>query len=243
MIIIPAIDIKDGKVVRLLKGRFEDITVYSEDPVSVAKKWEAQGAKMLHVVDLDGALSGESKNFEVITRLVNSVKIPVQLGGGIRKEYDIARFLAGGISRVILGTRAIEDREFLKKVLDEWKEKVILSVDATNGILAQRGWTESSNLKVIDFLKEVEPFGVSCLIYTDISRDGTLTGPNIKGIEEILKKIKIPLIASGGISGIKDIKNLLKLKSQGLAGVIVGKSIYEGRLDLKEAIALCLPKG
>ncbi len=243
MMIIPAIDIKDGKVVRLLKGRFEDMTVYSDDPVSVAKKWETEGAKMLHLIDLDGALSGETKNFEVITRIVNAVKIPVQVGGGIRKEYDIARFLAGGISRVILGTKAIESREFLKGMLQNWKEKVILSVDATNGILAQRGWTESSNLKVIDFLTEIEPFGVSCLIYTDISRDGTLSGPNIKGVAEILKKFKIPVIASGGISGIKDIKNLLRLKSQGLTGAIIGKALYEGRLSLKEAISVCSPKG
>ena len=203
---------------------------------------------MLHVVDLDGALSdgalsGVSKNFTVISRLANSVKIPVQLGGGVRSEYDVARFLTGGISRVILGTKAVESRAFLKKMLDEWKEKIALSVDAANGIVAQRGWTEVSNIKAIDFIKEIEPFGLTCLIYTDISRDGTLTGPNIEAVGEILKKFKIPLIASGGISGIKDIKSLLKFQSKGLTGVIVGKALYEGRLDLKEAIALCSPKG
>ena len=243
MMIIPAIDIKDGKVVRLFRGNFENSTVYSDDPVAIAQKWEAAGASMLHVVDLDGALTGFCKNFEIISLMVTSVRIPIQLGGGIRSQYDIARFIAGGISRVILGTKAIQSREFLKQVLAQWKEKIILSLDCANGILAEQGWTKVSNLKATDFAKEIEPLGVSCLIYTDIARDGTLSGPNINGIEELLKAVKIPVIASGGISNIDDIKNLLKLEAQGLTGIITGKAIYEGHLDLKEAIQLCSPKG
>lgn len=242
MMIIPAIDIKDGNVVRLLRGNFENVAVYSNDPVGIAQKWEAAGAPMLHVVDLDGALTGFGKNFEVISRIATSVRIPIQLGGGIRSQYDIARFIAGGISRVILGTKAIQNREFLKEVLKEWKEKVIVSLDCTNGVLAQDGWTKISNLKATVFAKEIEPLGVSCLIYTDISRDGTLTGPNIDGITELLQTVKIPVIASGGISSLQDIKDLLKLEARGLTGIITGKAIYEERLDLKEAIKLCSPK-
>lgn len=243
MMIIPAIDIKDGKVVRLLRGNFENSTVYSDDPVAIAKKWEAAGASMLHVVDLDGALTGVNKNFDVISAMATSVKIPIQLGGGMRSQYNIARFLAGGITRVILGTKAIESREFLKEVLMEWKEKIVLSLDCANGVLAGQGWTKVSNLKATEFVKEIEPLGVSCLIYTDIARDGTLSGPNIQGIEELLKAVKIPVIASGGISSLDDIKNLLKLEAQGLTGMITGKAIYEGRLNLTEAIQLCSPKG
>ena len=243
MMIIPAIDIKDGKVVRLLRGDFEKPTVYSDDPVAVAQKWEAAGASMLHVVDLDGALTGVNKNFDVISLMATSVKIPIQLGGGLRSEYNIARFLAGGISRVILGTKAIESREFLKEVLAQWQEKIVLSLDCTNGVLAEQGWTKVSNLKATDFAREIEPLGVSCLIYTDIARDGTLSGPNINGIEELLKAVKIPVIASGGISSINDIKSLLALEPQGLTGIITGKAIYEGRLDLKEAINLCSLRG
>ncbi len=243
MMIIPAIDIKDGKVVRLFRGNFENPTVYSDDPIVIAKKWEATGAPMLHVVDLDGALTGFCKNFEIISLMATSVRIPIQVGGGIRSQYDIARFISGGISRVILGTKAIQSREFLKQVLAGWKEKIILSLDCSNGVLAQQGWTQVSNIKATDFAKEIEPLGVSCLIYTDISRDGTLIGPNIEGITEFLEMVKIPIIASGGIASIDDIKDLLQLESQGLIGIITGKAIYEGRLDLKEAIQLCSRKG
>ena len=243
MMIIPAIDIKDGKVVRLFRGNFEHPTVYSDDPIVIAKKWETEGAPMLHVIDLDGALTGISKNFEIISRMADAVRIPIQLGGGIRSQYDIARIIAGGISRVILGTKAIQSREFLKQVLVEWKEKIILSLDCSNGVLAQQGWTQVSDIKATDFAKEIEPLGVSCLIYTDIFRDGTLMGPNVEGITKFLETAKIPVIASGGIAGIDDIKDLLPLESQGLIGIITGKAIYEGRLDLKEAIQLCSPKG
>ena len=242
MMIIPAVDIRDGKVVRLLKGRFEETTVYSDDPVAAAQKWEASGAPMLHVVDLDGALTGAGKNFETIIKIAGSIKIPIQAGGGIRSHYDISKLIAGGVSRVILGTKAIEGRRFLTEVLKEWKEKIVVSLDCSNGVLAAHGWRDVSSIDVIDFVKDVEPLGLSCVIYTDITRDGTLTGPNIEGITALLNAVKIPVIASGGISSIEDIKSLLPLEPKGLTGVITGKAIYEGRLDLKEAISLCSVK-
>ena len=244
MMLIPAVDIKDGKVVRLLRGRFDEVTVYSDDPLATAKKWEEAGAPMLHVVDLDGALTGISKNFEIIAHIAKSVKIPVQVGGGIRTQLDISKLLGGGVARVILGTKAIEGRKFLTEVLHEWKEKVVVSLDCSNGVLAAHGWRDVSSIDVLEFVKDIEQLGVSSLIYTDITRDGTLTGPNVEGIKEILNAVKIPLMASGGISSLDDIKSLLPLETNGLVGIIIGKAIYEGRLDLKEAISsLCSPKG
>ncbi len=243
MMVIPAIDIKDGKVVRLKQGRFDDVTVYSDDPVAFAKKWAAAGAELLHLVDLDGARTGKAKNFEIITKIATSVKIPVQIGGGIRKPYDIARYLSAGlVDRVILGTQAIENTTFLKRAIEEWKEKIVVSLDCSDGYVATKGWTSVSELKATAFAMELQSLGVQFLIYTDISRDGTLTGPNVQGIQELLEAIDIPVIASGGISKIDDIKSLLPLEIKGLIGVITGKAIYEGKIDLSEAIKLCSPK-
>ena len=243
MLIIPAVDIKDGKVVRLERGHFDQMTVYSDDPVAVAQKWESCGAKLLHVVDLDGAQMGKAKNFNVIDSLVSSVPIPVQLGGGIRTQYDIACFLTSGVSRVVLATKAIESREFLKEVLKEWTDKIIVSLDCIDGVVADRGWQRLCDLKAIDFAPELESLGVKTLIYTDINRDGTLTGPNIENIAQLLQSVHIPVIASGGISSLEDLKKLQELEPKGLMGVITGKALYEGRLDLKEAISICSPKG
>ncbi len=242
MIVIPAIDIKDGKVVRLLRGKESDITVYSDDPVAVAKKWETAGAELLHIVDLDNAIHGTSKNFEVITKIATSVQIPVQLGGGIRNKYDVARYFSSGVSRVILGTKAIENKKFLEEVLNEWKGQIIVSIDCSNGMVAHHGWTEVSNIRAVDFAKELKAMGLKCLIYTDISRDGTLQGPDIEGLREILNSVPISVIASGGVSNIEDIKKLIELEAEGLWGVITGKAIYEGKLDLKAAIQLCSQK-
>ena len=242
MIVIPAIDIKDGKVVRLLRGREEDVTVYSEDPVAVAKKWESYGAEFLHIIDLDGALHGTAKNFEIITKIAASVRIPIQLGGGIRTQYDVARYLTSGVSRVILGTKAMQNREFLKEVLDEWKGQILVSIDCKDGMVAHHGWTEVSNVRAVDFAKDLKSLGLKCLIYTDIGRDGTLSGPNVEGLKEILNSVHISVIVSGGIASIQDIKKLLDLEAEGLWGVITGKAIYEDKLDLRQAIALCSPK-
>jgi len=243
MIVIPAIDIKDGKVVRLKQGKFEDVTIYSQEPIKIAEKWQEKGAAIIHVVDLDGAQKGELQNTRLIMELAKSLDIPVQMGGGIRKAEDIEQLLSGGINRVVLGTKAIEDRTFLKEILDEWQERIIVSLDCANGMVTQRGWTSVSELKAIDFIQELENLGLSHFIYTDISRDGMLTGPNLHALKEILTKVSIPVIASGGVSHLDDIRELKKLEPDGLMGAIVGKALYEGKFDLKTAIDLCSLKG
>jgi len=239
MIIFPAIDIKEGKVVRLAQGKFDEVTEYSGDPVAMARLWEKKGARWLHVVDLDGAKVGEMQNLDIVLNIVQSVSIPVQVGGGIRKKEDIQKLLNGGVARVILGTKIIEDRTFLKEIIDQWSTKIAISLDCSNGMLAQRGWTSTSNIKAIDFAKDLENLGLSCLIYTDIARDGMLAGPNFEGLTKLAEAISIPIIASGGISNIEDIKKLLALQDNGIIGAITGRAIYEGKLDLKEALELC----
>ena len=239
MIIFPAIDIKDGKVVRLSQGKFDEVTEYSGDPVAMARLWEKKGAQWLHVVDLDGAKTGEMQNGEIILNIARSVSIPIQIGGGIRKKEDIQKLLDGGVSRTILGTKIIEDRIFLKEIIDQWKDKIAVSLDCSNGMIAQRGWTSTSNIKAIDFVGDLESLGLSCLIYTDIARDGMLTGPNFESLEELAMATNIPIIASGGISDIEDIKKLLAMQDKGIIGAITGRAIYEGKLDLKEALKLC----
>ncbi len=238
MIIFPAIDIKNGQVVRLIQGKFDQVTEYSNDPVSVAKQWEQRGAQWLHVVDLDGAKTGQIQNKDVILRIVKAVHIPVQMGGGVRSSADVDNMLNGGVSRIVLGTRAIEDRAFFKETLAKGKEKVAVSLDCNKGMVAQRGWTTTSNIKATDVVKELEALGLKCLIYTDIARDGMLTGPNIKELNDILNVTQIPVIASGGISCLNDIKELMKLVPKGLIGAITGKAIYEGKLNLEEALRL-----
>lgn len=239
MIIFPAIDIKDGKVVRLMQGRFDDVTEYATDPVTIAKQWVDQGAQWLHIIDLDGAQGGAIKNFDVIAQIAKSVSIPTQMGGGVRTKKDITQLLEAGIKRVILGTKVLEEREFLKKALAQGKDNIAVSLDCSRGIVAQRGWTELTDLKAWDLAKELEDLGLQCLIYTDIARDGTLKGPNFEGLTEILDAVNIPVIASGGIANMEDIKKLCALKNKGLIGAITGKAIYEGTIDLQEAIKLC----
>ena len=243
MIIFPAIDIKEGNVVRLAQGKFDQVTEYSGAPAAMAKLWEKKGSQWLHVVDLDGAKTGEMQNVEIILNIAKSVNIPIQTGGGIRKEEDIQKLLEGGIARVILGTRVIEDRSFLKKIIRQWKDKIAVSLDCSNGMVAQRGWTSTSNLKATDFVKDLEELGLSCLIYTDIARDGMLSGPNFESLEELAGTTNIPIIASGGISDIEDIKKLLAIEDEGIIGAITGRAIYEGKLDLKEALELCSQSG
>ncbi|MCC6758363.1 MAG: 1-(5-phosphoribosyl)-5-[(5-phosphoribosylamino)methylideneamino]imidazole-4-carboxamide isomerase [Candidatus Omnitrophica bacterium] len=239
MIIFPAIDINGGKVVRLRQGEFSDVTEYSLDPLAVAQKWVASGARWLHIVDLDGALHGEMKNFDIIEKITKSVSVPIQVGGGIRTVLEIEKLLQSGVKRVVLGTRAVQDQEFLKKVLAFGKEKIAVSLDCKDGKVTQRGWTETTQLKGTDFARELEHLGLQCLIYTDVKRDGMLTGPNYEALSEILTTVKIPVIASGGIANLNDIKKLLAIKPRSVLGAITGKAIYEGKLDLKEAVELC----
>jgi phosphoribosylformimino-5-aminoimidazole carboxamide ribotide isomerase len=205
----------------------------------MARIWEQKGAQWLHIVDLDGAKTGEMQNLEIILNIARSVSIPIQIGGGIRKKEDIQKLLEGGVSRVILGTKIIEDRAFLKEIIDQWDDKIAVSLDCSNGFLAQRGWTSTSNIKAVDFVHDLETLGLSCLIYTDIARDGMLTGPNFEGLIELTAATSIPVIASGGISDIEDIKKLLAIQDKGIFGAITGRALYEGKLDLKEALELC----
>lgn len=242
MIIIPAIDIKAGKVVRLSQGKFHEVTIYSERPTLVAKEWEAAGATLLHVVDLDGAEKGKIENLDIIAGIAKTVNIPIQMGGGIRTKEDIKKVLASGVRRVVLGTKVIEDKEFLKEILSQWGEKILVSLDCSRGIVAKQGWTSVSTLKAEDFAKELASLGLKTLVYTDIARDGTLRGPNIDGIKNILDAVAISVIASGGISELSDIKKLVDLNAAHLAGVIVGKALYEHRFSLQDAIKLCSQK-
>ena len=239
MILFPAIDIKDGKVVRLIQGKFDEVTEYSHDPVSMAKQWQQLGAEWLHIVDLDGAKTGQIQNLDVIRDVAKSVDIPIQMGGGIRTKEDIANLIEGGVSRVILGTKVLDDSTFLLDVLSSWNEKIAVSLDCSDGMVARHGWQSTSDVKATDFAKELELLGLKCLIYTDIARDGMLTGPNYEGLKELLDVVDIPVIASGGIASIDDIKRLKSLESRGVMGAITGKAIYEGKLDLKEALKEC----
>ncbi len=238
MLIIPAIDLRGAKVVRLFQGKFNQEKVYSSDPVKVAKHWARQGAKFLHIVDLDGASSGAPKNLEVLKEIIARVGIPVEFGGGVRSIETISQLLALGVERVILGTKAAADEEFLKKAWKKFGEKIIVSIDAKDGKVLTQGWNRKVAKKTLDFAGDLKKIGFKQIIYTDISKDGTLAGPNILGIKELLKLTGLKVIASGGVSDLKDLVKLSKLKKQGLSGVIVGKALYEGRFTLVEALKL-----
>ncbi|MFH0754971.1 MAG: 1-(5-phosphoribosyl)-5-[(5-phosphoribosylamino)methylideneamino]imidazole-4-carboxamide isomerase [Candidatus Omnitrophota bacterium] len=239
MLILPAIDLKDGKVVRLFKGQFDKVSEYASDPLGMAKRWEDMGAPYLHVVDLDGAQTGERRNQTVIKQIARELKIPVETGGGIRSREVVDDYLNAGIDRVILGTKVVDDRAFLADLLKAWRERIAVSLDCSNGFVAQRGWVETSSVKGTDLAREFVGMGLKYIIYTDIARDGTLEGPNISGLKEMLDVGQVSVIASGGISKADDIRALLALKNKNLFGVITGKAIYEGVLDLKEALDLC----
>lgn len=243
MIIFPAIDIKDGKVVRLKQGKFDAVTKYSESPLDTAWHWINKGAEWLHVIDLDGAREGHPVNTAVIHRMIQELNVKVQAGGGIRKLENIAELVDLGIHRIILGTSAVEDQEFLIKALERWPDKIAVSLDCSGGKIALHGWTKITDLKAVDYAKELEDRGLKYLIYTDIQRDGMLTGPHITGLKELLEATDLRIIASGGISNIGDIKKLKGLEPQGLIGAITGKAIYEETLKLEDALSLCSQNG
>ncbi|MFT5169672.1 MAG: phosphoribosylformimino-5-aminoimidazole carboxamide ribotide isomerase [Candidatus Omnitrophota bacterium] len=236
MIIFPAIDIKDGKVVRLLQGKFDEVTEYNQDPLVIAKQWKEMGAEWLHIVDLDGAKDGKIQNLDIICKIAREIGIPIEMGGGVRTKEDIAQLIEGGVKRVIFGTKIIQDPKFLVDVLAIWKDKIAVSLDCNNGYLAELGWTNTTNIKATEFVNELELMGLKTIVYTDIARDGMLTGPNFEQLEEICSKTKINIIASGGVANISDIKKLKMMERNGIIGAITGKAIYEGTLDLKEAI-------
>lgn len=240
MIVIPAIDLKGGKVVRLMQGDFNNEVAYSEAPLEVAKRWEKEGAKLLHIVDLDGALQGIPKNLSIIIDILRSLKVPAEVGGGLRDEKDVEAVLKNGASYAILGTRACEDFDFVKRMRDLYTDKILISVDARDGITRTEGWTKPTYIKPIDFIKIFIKYGVRRFIYTNITRDGMMAGTDIAGIENILNNVNgIELIASGGVSSLKDIKALKPLERKGLFGVIVGKALYEGAFSLRDVQALC----
>jgi len=236
MLVIPAIDLKDGHCVRLQQGRKDAVTIYSKDPSATARKWESCGAKVLHVIDLDGAFTGSQKNLKVILEIRKSVKMAIQVGGGIRDIETVYSLLSAGINRVIIGTSAIEDSGFVIEACKKFPEKIFVGIDAKEGKVAVKGWEEISSIGAKELAERIEKVGISGIIYTDILRDGMLTGPNISAVEDMVKTVNIPVIASGGIATLEDIKNLSKIKN--LYGAITGKAIYSGSLDLKEAIHL-----
>ena len=243
MQIIPAIDLKDGKVVRLTKGDYEKVKVYSEDPVEMAKKWQSEGAGVLHVVDLDGALTGRPQNMDKITEMVEAVDIPIEVGGGLRSMNSISHAFDVGVARAVLGSKAVEDLDFITTAIKRYKEKIIVSVDTKDGFVMLQGWTKKSSMKGIDLAKRMEEEGASAVIYTDIAVDGTLRGPNFKRLDYFLSNVSIPVIVAGGISSLDDIKKLYTLGRKNLSGVILGKALYEGTIELKEAISICSRKG
>lgn len=237
MIVIPAVDLADGKCVRLRQGDMNQRTVYGDDPAAMARHWEEQGAEVLHVVDLDGALSGQSANLPAIEAIVGAVRIPVELGGGLRTRADVQRVLDLGVRWAIMGTSALRNPQAVQEAVAAYGERVIVGLDARDGRVAVSGWTETSDVSVLDLARQMETMGVQRLICTDIATDGMLAGPNLASLRAIAEAVDIEIIASGGVSSLQDIIALKTLEPLGVIGVITGKAIYEGTLDLKQAIA------
>lgn len=238
MIVIPAIDLKEGKCVRLEQGLMEKDTVYCDDPAAQARIWQEQGGELLHIVDLDGAFAGVPKNHQAIAAIVDAIDIPTELGGGIRDLQTIEAYLDLGVTRVILGTVAKEKPELVAEACRLFPGRIVVGIDAKGGKVAVRGWAEVTEKSAADLAREMEDFGVEAIIYTDIARDGMLQGPNIEATRQLAEAISIPVIASGGVSSLRDIENLLAIEASGVVGVITGKAIYTGALDLRAAVAL-----
>lgn len=238
MIIFPAIDIRGGKCVRLTEGRFDQETVFADNPVDMAVRWANEGARFLHVVDLDGALAGRSVNLGIVEEIVRTVKIPVQLGGGIRTLENINEVLNAGVSRVILGSVAVRQPELVRKACSEYGEHIVVGIDARDGQVAVEGWGVSGGIGAEDLAKRMAEAGVARIIYTDISRDGTLSGVNAEATASLARVAGIPVIASGGVSSLADIEAILKVEAEGVEGVIVGKALYTGNIRLADALSI-----
>ena len=236
MKIFPAIDIKDKKCVRLIKGDFENKTEYEISPVDQAKKYKDHGFKNLHIIDLDGALLGKTVNLDIIKEIVNKYDLEIEIGGGIRTIENIRQYINVGAEKVILGSGAIKDKEFLQKACRKFKNKIALGLDAKDGNLSVSGWKENLNIKTLDFLREVNDFGVSRVIYTDINRDGMKSNPNFEETLKIAEISNCPVVISGGVSSIKDIKKAKELNNKKIEGIIVGKAIYDGDIKLDELV-------
>ncbi len=234
MKIYPAIDIKDGKCVRLSQGKFDQVEIFSNEPYEMAKKWESMGASYIHLVDLDGARFGAQTSDSVIKKIIENINIPVQVGGGIRTLTDIENKFKLGVDRVILGTVAINNPNLVELAIEKFgSEKICLGIDAKNGMVAINGWEEVSSVKALDLCKKMEELGVTTVIYTDISKDGMKSGPNIEETRELIENTNLNIITSGGVTTMKDLKNVNEINS---SGVIIGKAIYENLLDLREVI-------
>ena len=234
MIIFPAIDIKDSKCVRLIKGDFNKITTYKNSPLNQAEIYFQNGFKNIHIVDLDGVLKGRSSNLYIVKQIVKNLDLKIQVGGGIRTIDDVDNWVKNGVDKVIMGTAAVQNSNLLKTVCEKHKNKIAVSLDVKDGFIFLSGWKKQTNISAIDFVKKIENFGVSRIIYTDIDKDGTKKGPNIKDTIELSSKVKIPFVISGGISSIEDIKKIKSLKNLNIEGVIVGKSIYDGDIKINE---------
>ena len=238
MIVIPAIDLKEGRCVRLEQGLMERDTVFNDNPAAQAVEWQRQGAELLHIVDLDGAFAGEPKNRAAIEAIVNAITIPSQLGGGIRDLATVEAYLSLGVSRVILGTAAQRNPELVKEACAKFPGRIVVGIDAKNGMVAVQGWAEVTGITAVELARKFEGYGVAAIIYTDIARDGMLQGPNLEATKALAEAVNIPVITSGGVSTLKDIQNLMAIESSGVTGVITGKAVYTGAIRLAEAIAL-----
>lgn len=236
MEVIPAIDLLDGKCVRLYQGDYERSQVFNENPVEVARNWVEQGATRLHVVDLDGAKQGKSVNLQAIEAIVTAISIPVQVGGGLRDRTSVAQLLDLGVQRAILGTVAVEQPELVSQLCQEFPQQIVVGIDARNGKVATRGWLQTSEVAATELARRMAQQGAAAIIYTDIHRDGTMSGPNLTALRELANAIDIPVIASGGVSSLSDLLSLLALEPLGVKGAIVGRAIYTGDVDLKEAV-------
>jgi phosphoribosylformimino-5-aminoimidazole carboxamide ribotide isomerase len=238
LIVIPAVDLKDGRCVRLSQGRMDQESVYSEHPVQMAKHWESKGAERLHVVDLNGAVMGRPFHRSLVKEIARSLHIPIEVGGGIRDIATIEDYLSSGVRWVVLGTAAFQNRSLIEEACHRFPERLILGIDAKGGKVAIQGWNEVVSLEAIDLAKQFEGVGLSAIIFTDIERDGMATGLNFQSTKNLTQSASIPVIASGGVSRIEDIKRLLELEPEGVIGVIVGRALYTGQVDLEEAIRI-----
>lgn len=236
MLIIPAVDIKGGRCVRLLQGREDSETIFSDDPSAMAAKWEAEGAELLHVIDLDGAFRKRPQNVEAIKRILDRVHLPVQLGGGIRDMETISMFLEMGVSRVILGTEAIRTPSFVEQASKAFPGQIVVGIDARNGMVAIEGWTQTTEQRTIEVARSFDRHGLAAIIFTDIHKDGMQTGPNIQETKRLAEAVSTPIIASGGVSDINHIKAIAGLESHGVIGIITGRALYAGTLELKQAL-------
>ncbi len=236
MRLYPAIDMIDGQCVRLIQGDYRKKTTFSEDPLAVALRWQEEGGEFIHLVDLDGAKNGEMPNFDIICTIAKELRIPIEVGGGIRDMRAVEKYLEHGVNRVILGTAAIKNPEFVKEAVKEYGHRIVVGIDAKDGMVAVSGWEEVSQVSALSLAKRMEQLGVATLIYTDIATDGMLKGPNITAMQEMAEYVTIDVVASGGVSSLKDLE---KLTQTGVEGAIIGKALYTGHIQLGEAVELC----